>query len=82
MQTDVGSNVGFDLSDSTTNTRGPIACLLAISEEIDIVEIAKFLEKWRFAGDVSICLRFKPTRVLNNTGAGPSTYTRMQSMGS
>jgi hypothetical protein len=46
----VGSNVGFDLSGHTTNIRGPIACLLAISEEIDIVEIAKFLERWGFAG--------------------------------
>jgi len=46
-----GFPVGFDLSDPTTNTRGPIARLLAISEEIDIVEIAKFLEKWGFAGE-------------------------------
>jgi hypothetical protein len=48
----VGSNVGFDLSDPTTNTRGPITCILAISEEIDIAEIAKFLEKWGFAGEI------------------------------
>jgi hypothetical protein len=45
MQTDVGSNVGFDLNDPTINTKGPIACLLAISEEIDIVEIANFSKK-------------------------------------
>jgi hypothetical protein len=54
--TDVGSNVGFDPNDPTTNTKGPIACLLAISEEIDIVEIAKFLEKWGFAGEIPALL--------------------------
>jgi hypothetical protein len=54
--------VGFDLSDPTTNTRGPIACLLAISEETDVVEIAKFLEKWGFAGDISTAVVLQPTR--------------------
>lgn len=74
IQTDVSSNAGFDLNDPTTNTRGPIACLLAISEEIDIVEIAKFLEKWGFAGDVVNCCLFVLSFPFSNEGRNSSSF--------
>jgi hypothetical protein len=39
-------------------------------------------KKGGFAGDVSTLVGANPTRVLNNTRAGPCTYTHVQSMGS